>query len=472
MIKKKVFNIADSNIEGLGSDMDKKSRLDAARTEEAWAVAGQEPGLQIWRIEKFLVVPSKTPPGTFYSDDSYIILNTYRKKKSMKLLYDVHFWIGQTSSQDEYGTAAYKTVELDDYLGGDPVQHREVQNYESDLFLSYFEDHGGIMLLDGGMESGFNKVTPTEYTARLLHIKGRKHVRVTQVPFEASSLNEGDVFILDTGLDIYEWAGQDSGVNEKKRAGIVMRAIRDEREGRPTVHKYAQGDDDVMEFWDQFGGRPDTIKANEGGDEEWEDDTKRVLLQLSDSSGDLEFTEVASGKVKRQKLDSDDVFVFDIGCEIFVWIGRNSSKKERKQAMHYAQQYLVQYERPLHLPITRILDGGENELFESSFSGKPPIGSPRGQIPTMFQTYSTEEKKDSLPERPKGIGSGKKWVRPSSGDPNDLPTYLGKKTEEKLVRPDGIPTTGKKWVRPKPKDGDKIPTLFTTDPAKTTVDNR
>jgi len=46
-------------------------------------------------------------------------------------------------AQDEYGTAAYKTVELDTYLDDKPIQHREVEGYESELFVSYFP--AGIM---------------------------------------------------------------------------------------------------------------------------------------------------------------------------------------------------------------------------------------------------------------------------------------------------------------------------------------
>merc|ERR1712228_1141120 len=74
--------------------------------------------------------------GKFHRGDSYIVLQTREEEgDSDKLIWDVFFWIGSESTQDEYGVAAYKANELDDLLGGVPVQHREVEGHESDAFI-------------------------------------------------------------------------------------------------------------------------------------------------------------------------------------------------------------------------------------------------------------------------------------------------------------------------------------------------
>jgi len=365
MQKQKQYNIADSNIANLGSDLEKKVREAAAQTEPAWQNAGKKVGLQIWRIEKFKVKSWPTEQyGSFYDGDSYICLNTYTKPGAVALSWDVHFWLGTYTTQDEAGTAAYKTVELDDLLGGAPVQHREVQGHESDMFLKYFKNE--IKLLSGGVETGFKHVKPEEYKPRLLHLKGKKKVRITEVPLHRDSLNSGDVFILDGGLRIWQWNGKKAGPQEKQKGAQLSRAIVDERKGKPKINVLEDGDKD-NDFWTMLGGMGAIKSAEEGGDDnEAEKTTTKVLFHLSDASGSMEFKQVGTGSgCKKSLLNSDDVFILDSGAEVFAWIGKGASTNEKAKALSFAQDYLTKFNRPAYTPISRILEGGENEIFHA-----------------------------------------------------------------------------------------------------------
>ena len=61
---------------------------------------------------------------------------------------------GNHSSIDEQGTAALKTIELDNRLGGAAVQVRVVQGKEPTHFLAMFQ--GQMVVFRGGLASAFD----------------------------------------------------------------------------------------------------------------------------------------------------------------------------------------------------------------------------------------------------------------------------------------------------------------------------
>jgi gelsolin len=74
--KQEQINLSDTNISGIGTELDKEIRKNAAATEAAWKGIGQQVGLHIWRIEQFHIKPvPKDTYGSFYTGDSYIVLN-------------------------------------------------------------------------------------------------------------------------------------------------------------------------------------------------------------------------------------------------------------------------------------------------------------------------------------------------------------------------------------------------------------
>jgi len=91
------------------------------------------------------------------------------------------------------------------------------------------------------------------------------------------------------------------------------------------------------------------------------------LHQLSDSTGKLKLTEVETGSIKRSHLKSGDVFVVDVGPELFVWVGKDASKREKALAIHYAEHFLKHHGRPFGTPVARVLEGSEPSSFWKNF---------------------------------------------------------------------------------------------------------
>lgn len=77
--------------------------------------AGQQPGLQVWRVENFdLVAVPENLYGGFYTGDAYVVLNTI-KQRSGNLQYDLHFWLGKTVIYMSFGlirSKAFSTFAL------------------------------------------------------------------------------------------------------------------------------------------------------------------------------------------------------------------------------------------------------------------------------------------------------------------------------------------------------------------------
>jgi len=359
--KAKKYDWKDSNMALFGSDTEKAVKKESAESEPAWQGSGQAPGLKIWRIVKFQVTEwPEEEYGSFYEGDSYIILNTYKEEDSDALLYDVHFWIGKYSTQDEYGTAAYKTVELDTFHDDKPVQHREVQGHESSLFRSYFEN---ITLLKGGADTGFNRVLPEEYTPRLMQVKkGGNNVVVTEIPKKKSNVTEEDVFILDLGETIYQYNGSNCQAMEKFKASSYSAGMKSGRKNPQLEVLEGAEVRDSHPFWKSFPDE-DEVDGDDDGDDDGVDEKKLLRVDVESH----EAVVVKEGEYCKDDLKSDDVFIVDTGNDVFVWVGKEASVEERKNGMSIAHIYMQGVNAPWR-SVTVIGEGQKSAHFETAIA--------------------------------------------------------------------------------------------------------
>ncbi|NWR22336.1 VILI protein, partial [Emberiza fucata] len=383
------------------------------------------PGIQIWRIENMEMVPVPTKSyGNFYEGDCYVLLST--RKSGSNFSYDIHYWLGKESSQDEQGAAAIYTTQMDEHLGSVAVQHREAQGHESDTFRAYFKQ--GLIYKKGGVASGMKHVETNTYNVqRLLHVKGKKNVVAGEVEMSWKSFNRGDVFLLDLGQLIIQWNGPESNRNERLRAMTLAKDIRDrERGGRAKVGVVDGEDEDaspgLMKVLKHVLGEKRDIKPaipDDKVDEKLKSSLK--LYHVSNASGNLVMQEVAVRPLTQDMLLHEDCYILDQGgIKIFVWKGKNANKEEKQQAMSRALGFIKAKNYPDSTSVEAENDGSESTVFRQLFQKwtVPNQSSGLGKTHTVGKVAKVEQVKfdaTTLHAKPQ-MAAQQKMVDDGSGE--------------------------------------------------------
>eukprot|EP00092_Neocalanus_flemingeri_P014764 GFUD01015933.1.p1 GENE.GFUD01015933.1~~GFUD01015933.1.p1 ORF type:complete len:344 (+),score=104.07 GFUD01015933.1:340-1371(+) len=329
-------------------------------------LAGQKFG--VWRVKQLKLIPvPEKDQGKFYSGDCYLVFHNAGGEH-------IFFWLGADSSYDEQAVVAIKAVELDNLFNGMPVQHREMQGFESIRFKKLFK--GGIVTLLGGFEAGLKQVQKIGHVARLFQVRGGKMPALSEVALDWGHMNHGDTFVVDTGSIIFIWAGVSSSGMEKVVAAGLASKLRD-RVGEEIVH-VRDGEEeemtaDELEVWNKFlpiQNRGNVKKEEKENDKKVDQTLHKeiALYSCSDFTGKLEIQLIKKGKLEHKDLNGDDAFIVDGNqLGIWVWLGRKSSATERSEAMGAGQKFIEKNGLPRHTRVTKVNMGGEPEEFKSLF---------------------------------------------------------------------------------------------------------
>lgn len=196
--------------------------------------------------------------------------------------------------------------------------------------------------------SDINTVLVPFKSLMLLQVKGRKHVQTRLVEPVASSVNQGDNFILVTSKELYHFIGNYSNYIEQSRASDVVHHIQQTGDlgckssriitinGGQCIGK------DSENFWKLLGceGEVETIEAGHPDEDElYENNIASTNMFYKLENNELVPIEKYWGKIpKIDMLESNKIVVLDFGSEMYVWSGKTAPISEKKLALNLAKE--------------------------------------------------------------------------------------------------------------------------------------
>jgi hypothetical protein len=179
-------------------------------------------------------------------------------------------------------------------------------------------------------------------------------ILVEALPVSSDYVCSEDSFILDNDSELIVWHGVKSNDLKRSRASAIQAALNLDRKGtrvRSTVLE--QGIHGDALFFDKTGGRPsylpDSLSIN--GDAS----TPSIFL-LSATSGTAQMTQLAAGdgRLRRSILHQSEVYLIDLGFELYVWIGKDSSPSDCDLIPVFTKEYIDSFSKLPSIHVTAV----------------------------------------------------------------------------------------------------------------------
>lgn len=203
-------------------------------------------------------------------------------------------------------------------------------------------------------------------------------VHFETVSVVVTSLDPNHVYLLDDGKEIYVWQGEKVRKTLVTKTRLAAEKIsKEERKNLAEIHMMIQGKENSKwgEFWAILGLDHEDETTPEGYNIiEHTGEFQAILprlYQVGLGMGYLELpqVEVPENKLIKKLLITKNVFILDCYCDVFVWIGRKSTRLVRAAALKLSQELLRMIRRPSHAATTLVKEGNEPMVFKSKFTG-------------------------------------------------------------------------------------------------------
>ncbi|KRX42887.1 Protein flightless-1 -like protein [Trichinella murrelli] len=354
---------------------------------------GQLPGVTVFEIENFL--PNQLEDvfhGKFYEGDCYIVLRT-TLDASGNLEWQIYYWIGEHATVDKMACAAIHAVNLRNFLGANCRTIREEMNDESDEFLDIFNQD--IIYVEGGRTpSGFFTIEQVHRPPRLYRVSTvAKRLNFYSVPLSWNSLDPRFVFLLDTVEKLTVWLvvgtenfhiylAANTSNNKHNRYGerskMVLRTKarlfaekmnKTERKGVAEIEIFKQNaePDDFLDLLDcKHDGPREPIVQHVPDNFQL---PKAILYKVCLGMGYLELPQVKIPRLglKQEMLESRCVYILDCYVDLFLWIGKKSTRLVRAAGSKLTAELHAMLNRPSHSSINHVCEGTESMMFKSKF---------------------------------------------------------------------------------------------------------